>query len=101
MADLGYEPLKGRLILTDGADWVVTLTTGDVWPAGTTVWAKVGDLPQWDATVDASTGTASFKVQSDITDTVPDKTPYFIYLRYPGTPSTEFAWFQDKVARTK
>ncbi|QNJ57077.1 hypothetical protein L3Y21_gp033 [Gordonia phage Rabbitrun] len=101
MADLGYRPLKGRLILTDGADWVCTLSTGDVWPEGTTVWAKVGNLPQWDAQVVEETGTATFVVQAATTDTVADNTPYIIYLRHPGSPTTEFAWFQDKVSRTK
>lgn len=101
MPDLGYQPLKGKLILTTGADWVCTLSTGKPWPEGTTCWAQVGDLPQWDATVTETTGTASFVVQSAITDGVDDRTPYTIFLRYPGTPSTEFAWFEDTVKRTR
>ncbi|AYR03180.1 hypothetical protein SEA_OCTOBIEN14_32 [Gordonia phage Octobien14] len=101
MANLGYDPMKGKILLSKGADWVCTLSTGDVWPAGTTVWAQVGDLAPWNAAVTESTGTAAFRVESTITDEVEDRTPYTIYLRFPGSPSTEFAWFEDQVRRTR
>ena len=97
---LGYKPIKGTLLLSDGADWVCTLTTGDVWPEGTTVWCEVGDLPQWDAVVDEPTGTAAFVVQSDVTDPVESGEPFTIYLRYPSSPTAEYAWFEGKVKRT-
>ena len=101
MTDLGYQPLRGKLLLSDGADWVVTLHTGVVWPDGTLVWCKVGDLPQWDAVVTESTGTAAFKIESTVTDPVPSGTPYTIFIKYPTTPSTEYAWFEDTVKRTR
>ena len=72
MTDLGYKPLRGKLLLSDGADWVCTLSTGVAWPTGTLVWCKVGDLPQWDAVVTEVTGTAAFKVESATTDLVDD-----------------------------
>lgn len=112
MADLGYKPLTGKLLLSDGADWVCNLSISDFdaegnittvrsWPEGTLVWAEVGDLPKWDAIVTATTGTASFVVQSDTTDPVEDGTEYSIFVQYPGTPTTEYAWFEDVVQRTR
>ena len=101
MTDLGYQPLRGKLLLSDGADWVVTLTTGEVWPDGTEVWCQVGDLDPWDATVTESTGTAAFKVESEVTDTVESGTEYTIFIKYPTTPTTEYAWFEDTVKRTR
>lgn len=101
MANLGFKPNKGKLLLSDGADWICSLSTGEVWPAGTTCWVQVGDLAPWNAVVTEATGTASFKIESTITDDVADGTEYTVYLRYPTSPTTEYAWFEDRVQRTR
>lgn len=100
MTDLGYKPLKGKLLLSDGADWVCTLSTGEVWPSGTAVWCQIGEQ-RWDAIVTPVTGTAAFTVESDVTDSIASGTPYTVYLQFPGAPSVEYAWFEDVVRRTR
>lgn len=105
---LGYQPQKGKVVLSKGADWVCTLQAqGQTWPDGTTV--SVQFLPpnqpnatpiaSANATVTASTATAAFLIQSEIADTIPNQAVFRIYYKVPGSQTTEYAWFIGKVAR--
>ena len=96
---LGYQPNRGKLILSVGADWVCTLQEQrTTWPEGTEVWCEV-DGQTWDAVVTPATATAAFVVQSDSTDSVDDGAEFRIYKRYPTSPTTEYLWFLGRVER--
>lgn len=103
MTDLGFVPSRANLILSLGADWVCSLTSkGEVWPADTECWVEVDGLEDpWEAVVNETTATASFVVQSATTDPVDDGTNFRLYLRFPGTPSTEYLWFYGQVRRVE
>ena len=99
MTDLGYKPNNGTLILTKGADWVCAIQdSGVVWPSGTECWIVIGST-NYNATVDPLTATASFVIQSDVCDNIKNGTKFTVYMQYPGSPTTEYAWFIGSVSR--
>lgn len=95
---LGYTPNKATLLLSEGADWVCSLSEGGPWPAGTEVWCEVGG-ERWDADVSAEDGVAVFRVESAETDLIATRAAFRIYYSIPGSPSTEYLWFTGNVKR--
>ena len=99
---LGYVPNRGTIILSRGADWVCSLTDSAPWAADTEVWVEIeGVTEPWEAVVDEAASTASFLVQSADTDPVPDGAKFWLYMRYPGSPSTEYLWWYGTVLRAE
>ncbi len=103
---LGYEPNKGNLILSDGADFICTLTeSGTTWTTGSTCRIEFPDLTgigPYSATVDVSTATAAFSLDKSVTtdDLIPAGTRFHIYLvKGTGSDAADFLWFNGKVKR--
>ena len=102
MTELGFRPNRGTLILSEGADWICSIDSPDVWEPGTEVWVEFPDLDiRWDATVDPLTGVAGFKTeQSETTaEKVPNGSVFRLFFKAPGEPSAEYLWFVGKVKR--
>lgn len=99
--DLGYKPNVGKLILSEGADWVCTLwEKGATWPEGTTCRLEFPDLSgvgPFAAVVTTENATASFVLQETVTTeaNIPAGTAFRIYL----VKTNDFLWFRGKVAR--
>ena len=102
MADLGFIPNKGTIHLSEGADWVCSLDTPDVWEDGTESWVEFPDLDiRWDGFVNAAEGDVSFKIeQSETTaENIPQGSQFRLYAKFPTVPSTEYLWFRGAVKR--
>ena len=103
MIDLGYKPNQGKLILSEGADWVCTFTEENaVWPEGTTCRLEFPDLSgvgPFAAVVIEENATASFVLQETATTaaSIPSGSKFRIYL----TKENDFLWFYGKVARAE
>lgn len=107
----GFAPLKRGILLSDGADFILNLVMRDgaEWPEGTELFIELGAYPsdqRWFAEVDGSA--ASWKIESDVTDNVPDGTSFRLYVRYPdpilrpsGVETTDLLWCVGKVKRTR
>ncbi|UAK38456.1 hypothetical protein K8O93_01225 [Gordonia bronchialis] len=99
---LGYVPNRGTIILSRGADWVCSLTDSAPWDADTEVWVEVEGVEEpWQAVVNEVTSSASFVVQSADTDPVQDGAWFRLYMRKPGSPSTEYLWWYGTVMRAE
>lgn len=100
--NLGFVPNKGTVVFTEGADWVCALSSpGEVWPSGTECWIEFDTEDTFAATVTESPAKAAFRVESDDVDAIPAGTKFKLFLRFPGSPTTEYAWFIGSVKRVE
>ncbi|QDP45191.1 hypothetical protein PP993_gp29 [Gordonia phage Mayweather] len=103
---LGYDPNEETLILSEGSEFVTSLTERGVqWPTGTTCTLEFIEPPTpvgpYTATVNetaAAGGTASFLIpRTDTTAAkLPKKTKWRIYLTKNGV---RYLWFRGQVER--
>lgn len=107
MSELGRTPEKISLVLTQGADFtqILRVAEGERFPVDTTVLIRFYNDPNdatpittWEA--DVISTQAEWRVESELADTIPDRTPFRLYVSYPEQPNTlEHCWFTGRVAR--
>lgn len=107
MTTLGYTPETITLVLTQGADFTQVIKTpaGETFPLDTTVTIRFYNDPNdttpiasWEA--DVISTQAEWRVESELADAIPDRTPFRMYVSYPEIPnSLEHCWFTGRVAR--
>lgn len=103
-AVFGYTPIRRDLQLSTGADFILdmSLQNGVKWPENTRLYIKLSTM-LWEAEV--FDGTAYWKIESAVTDTVPEKVPYQLFVVYPATvtdqETTDLMWFYGKTKRTR
>lgn len=95
---LGYVPSSAPLVLSEGADFLfsISLSDGLVFPTGTTariVW-KNATNSVWSTT--AIGGVVSWRVQSAATTKalIPNGIKYSLYITYPdGIQTEDYLWY--------
>lgn len=103
-AAFGFKPIRRDIVLSTGADFVLSLRlqNGAHWPENTRLYIKL-PTTVWEAYL--YDGVASWKVESQITDTVTVGSSYQLYVQYPPSvadpETTDFMWFYGKVRRTR
>lgn len=107
MSVLGREPEKITLVLSQGADFTQIIKTpeDETFPLDTTVTIKFyvdpndsTPIASWEA--DVISTQAEWRVESEVADAIPDRTPFRMYVSYPEDPSSlEHCWFTGRVAR--
>lgn len=95
---LGYVPSSAPLVVSEGADFLfsISLSDGLVFPTGTTariVWKNTANSV-WPT--EAVGGVVAWRVQSDFTTKaiIPNGTKYSLYISYPdGTLREDYLWY--------
>lgn len=95
-----------KLWLTRGQDFqqIIKPPVGQTFPAGTTARIDFYTDPDqgtvlmsWAATV--TTGEARWRQESEVADTIADRTPYYLYFSFPDSPRTDYCRFYGNVQR--
>lgn len=107
MSELGRTPEKITLVLTQGADFTQVIRTVEFeqFPVDTAVMIRFYNdandttpFATWEA--DVTSRQAEWRVESELADAIPDRTPFRLYVSYPEEPTTlEHCWFAGRVAR--
>jgi len=105
---LNGEPEHEDITLTLGADFVLDLKVpaSDPIPLGSEVRLAIYpkgkkntliSIADWPAVVEPTK--ASWRVQSEQADLIPDRAHYRIYISYPETPTLDLVWYVGDVFR--
>jgi hypothetical protein len=100
---LGYQPEKRPLVLTKGADFIQELTPeAGEFPAGTTAKIVVSSdtgtvLATWNATV--TVNKISWQIEAEEADVIPVRSPYRLYLSFPGAPRLDYCRYYGAINR--
>lgn len=103
---LGRKPISTPLILSAGADFELVLTPATGYPSG--IDARIAlyatdatdavELDSWSATV-ATTSEISWRIESEVADTIPAQSVYRLFAIFPETPTLERCWYRGRVQR--
>lgn len=106
----GNEPIKDRIILVRGQDFIERfgrLDKDDPIPTGTTARIEITEgrtvdepiLHTWTAT-DITTDYVGFRIESDDCDDVDAGNWWRLMIRYPGTPNAaDYCWRAGQIKR--
>lgn len=95
-----------KLWLTRGQDFqqIINPPEGEMFPAGTTARIDFYTEPNagplltsWAATV--TNTEATWRQESEVADTIPDRTAYYLYISFPETPRAEYCPAYGNVQR--
>lgn len=103
---LGRSPATEDLTLTAGADFEHVLTPDTAYPAGmsariaffASAETDADELTSWSATT-ATTSEVSWRIESEVADTISAHTYYRLYAIFAGSPTLERCWFRGRVVR--